>query len=82
MPSVDGINQSLNITIDGMDQAKFRCPRNFAFSDEFESCFRPQLHKVGTICHCHFEAYFIMGTNQAKDANTNYTMISRCLDLL
>ena len=26
VPSVDGINQLLKITIDGMDQAKFRCP--------------------------------------------------------
>ena len=71
VPSVDGINQLLKITIDGMDQAEFRCPRNFAFSAEFEACFRPQLHMVGTICHGHFEAYFIMGTHQAKDANTN-----------
>ena len=82
MPSVDGINQLLKITIDGMDQAKFRCPRNLASSAEFESCFRPQLHMVGTICHGHFEAYSIMDTGQAKDANMNCTIISRCLDLL
>ena len=82
MPSVDGINQLLKITIDGMDQAKFRCPRNFALSAELESCFRPQLHMVGTICHGHFEAYFIMDTDQVEDANTNCTIISRCLDLL
>eukprot|EP00974_Lingulodinium_polyedra_P028740 2767812-Lingulodinium_polyedra.AAC.1 len=43
-PSVDGVNQLLKITIDGMDQAKFRCPRNLASSAEFEACFRPQLH--------------------------------------
>ena len=82
MPTVDGINQLLKITIDGMDQAKFRCPRNLASSAEFDSCFRPQLHMVGTICHGHFEAYFIMDTDQAKDANMNCTIISRCLDLL
>ena len=82
VPSVDGINQLLKITIDGMDQAKFRPPRNFASSVEFDSCFRPQLHMVGTICHGHFEEYFIMDTDQAKDANMNCTIISRCLDLL
>ena len=53
VPSVDGDNQLLKITIDGMDQAKFRCPRNLASSAEFDSCFRPQLHMVGTICHGH-----------------------------
>ena len=82
MPSVDGDNQLLKITIDGMDQAKFRCPRNLASSAEFDSCFRPQLHMVGTICHGHVEAYFIMETDQAKDADMNCTIISRCLDLL
>jgi hypothetical protein len=82
VPSIDGDNQLLKITIDGMDQAKFRCPRNLASSAEFDSCFRPQLHMVGTICHGHFEAYFIMNTDVAKDANMNCTIISRCLDLL
>ena len=82
VPSVDGDNQLLKITINGMDQAKFRCPRNLAVSAEFDSCFRPQLHMVGTICHGHFEAYFIIDTGQAKDANMNCTIISRCLDLL
>ena len=55
-PSVDGVNQLLNITIDGMDQAKFQCPWSLASSAEFESCFGPQLHMVGTISHGHFEA--------------------------
>ena len=41
VPSVDGDNQLLTITINGMDQAKFRCPRNLASSAEFDSCFRP-----------------------------------------
>jgi hypothetical protein len=81
-PTCDGIGQVLKITIDGMDQAKFRCPRNLASSAEFDACFRPQLHMVGTICHGHFEAYFIMDADQAKDANANCTIISRCLDLL
>ena len=56
-PSVDGVNQLLKITIDGMDQAIFQCPWNLASSAELDSCLRPQLHMVGTICHGHFEAY-------------------------
>ena len=71
VPSVDGVNQLLKITIDGMDQAKFQCPWNLASSAEFDSCFRPQLHMVGTICHGNFEACLIMDTDQDKGANMN-----------
>ncbi len=38
-------------TLDGMDQAKFRCPRNLASSKEFEHLFRPQLHMTGAITY-------------------------------
>ena len=36
-PSPDGVNQILKITIDGMDQAKFRVPRNLAASSQWDS---------------------------------------------
>lgn len=78
----DGFGQILKITIDGMDQAKFKCPRNLASSAEFESCWRPQLHVVGTIIHGHMECYFLMNADQPKDSNMNATVISRCLDIL
>ena len=81
-PSVDGIGQILKINVDGMDQAKFKCPRNMASTAEFDACWRPQLHVVGAICHGHLEAYFIMNTDQAKDASMNCTVISRVLDLV
>ena len=81
-PTIDGFNQILKITIDGMDQAKFRCPRNLASSAEFSSLWRPQLHVVGSIAWGHIEAYFIMNGDQAKDANMNCTVISRMLDII
>jgi len=81
-PTVDGIGQLLKLTIDGMDQAKFRCPRNLKSSAEFDSLFRPQLHVVGCIAHGHIEAYFVMNGDQAKDASMNCTVISRMLDLV
>ena len=80
-PSVDGLGQILKITIDGMDQAKFKVPRNLATSAEWDHLYRPQLHVVGAIVHGHLEAYFIMNSDQAKDANMNATLISRLLDL-
>ena len=33
----EGVNQILKITIDGMDQAKFRVPRNLAASSQWDS---------------------------------------------
>lgn len=81
-PNDDGHDQLIAITIDGMDQAKFKVPRNLASSAEFESLWRPQLHVTGAICHGHLECYFIMGTDQAKDSNMNATVIARTLDLV
>ena len=81
-PSVDGQNQALKITIDGMDQAKFRCPRNLASNAEFDACWKPQLHVTGAIVHGHLECYFIMNPDQPKDASMNCTVIARCLDLV
>lgn len=79
-PSVDGINQILKVTIDGMDQAKFRTPRNLASSAEWSALWRPQLHVVGCIVHGHLEAYYIMDSSLAKDANMNCTVISKVVD--
>jgi hypothetical protein len=81
-PSSDGAEQIIKITIDGMDQAKFRVPRNLASSAEFESLWRPTLHVVGCVVHGRLEAYFIMPSDVPKDANMNCTIISRVLDLV
>ena len=62
-PNSDGFDQIVKITIDGVDQAKFRVPTNLASSVEFEACFRPQLHVVGVIIHGHLECYFIMNSD-------------------
>ena len=81
-PSADGRDQILRVTIDGMDQSKFKVPRNLASSAEFESLWRPQLHVVGAIAHGHMEAYFLMDADLAKDANMNCTVICRVLELV
>ena len=81
-PTSDGVNQVMKITIDGMDQAKFKCPRNLASSSQFSSLWRPQLHVVGVLVPGHLEAYFIMGSDLAKDANMNCTIISHVLDMV
>ena len=81
-PSEDGLDKMLKVQIDGMDQAKFRCPRNLASSAEWDSHWRPQLHVVGALVWGHLEAFFIMDTDQPKDANMNCTVISKVLELV
>lgn len=81
-PTVDGLNQVVKITIDGMDQAKFKTPRNLASSKEWDKLWRPQLHVVGCIVHGHLETYWIMGPEVRKDANMNCTIILKTLGMV
>ena len=81
-PQSQGEGQVLKITVDGMDQAKFRAPRNLVSSKAFEKLWRPQLHVVGAIAWGYVEAYWIMSPDQAKDSNMNATIIAKTLDLV
>ena len=80
--SPDGHGLTIKMVIDGMDQAKWRCPRNLASSAAFESLWRPQLHVTGVIVHGILECYFILPPDTAKDSNMNATCINRALDLV
>ena len=40
----DGHGLTGKIVIDGMDQSKFKCPRNLASNSQFSDCWRPLLH--------------------------------------
>ena len=62
----DGMGQMVKIAIDGMDQAKFKVPRNLKSSAEFSSLWRPALHVVGCLAFGHVEAYYIMNSDQKK----------------
>ena len=81
-PSADGAGQVLKVTIDGMDQAKFKCPRNLQDSKSFSTLWRPQLHVAGAIAWGHIEAFFIMGPEVSKDSNMETTVLARMLDLV
>ena len=78
----DGNNQIIKLTIDGMDQAKFKCPRNLASSKGWEKLWRPQLHVVGVTAHGHIEAYYIMDADMKKDSNMECSLIAHTLDLV
>jgi len=70
----------LHLRIDGMDQAKFRCPRNMASAKKWATLYRPTLHLVGMVMEGLFELYVIMHADIPKDANMECTMICMALD--
>ena len=80
--SGSGHDRLLKILIDGVDQAKFRCPHNLVGSADLEPLWRPALHVTGCIVVGHLEAYFILQPDQCKDGNMNCTLVSRAFDLV
>ena len=70
----------LDLKIDGMDQAKFRLPRNLALSKEFEKRWRPQMHIVAVIAAGVSEHYYVLPPQLAQDSNMTLTLLSHALD--
>ena len=70
----------LTTAIDGMDQSKFKIPRNLSSSKEFDSHWRPQLHVVGALAHGVCEAYYLADADLPKNASTNCDVIARTID--
>ena len=49
--------RTIKFDIDGMDQAKHKCPRNIDSSNSMKDLWRPALHVVGILCWGLFEAF-------------------------
>ena len=73
-------NRCLHIRIDGLDQAKGRCPRNLENSKQWSNLWRPQLHIVGVTVEGLFEQYWVMDQDVPKDSNMECTCLSLALD--
>ena len=73
-------NRCLHIRIDGLDQAKGRCPRNLENSKQWSALWRPQLHIVGVTVEGLFEQYWVMDQDVPKDSNMECTCLSLALD--
>ena len=67
------------LTVDGMDQAKFKVPRNLDSSKEFDACWRPQLHLVGALVPGLLEAFYGMNCDVPADSNLTMTVVARTL---
>lgn len=78
--SAASMDSVLTITIDGMDQAKFRLPRNLVATKQFEKAWRPQQHMVGTIIAGLMEVYYLLPNDCAQDSNMQLTLLTHTLD--
>lgn len=73
-------NRIVHLRIDGMDQAKFKCPRHLENSKMWGSVWRPTLHCVGCIVEGVLEMYVILDEDVKKDSNQNCSILSWALD--
>ena len=65
--------------LDGMDQAKFRCPRQLSLAKSHESLWRPQLHMIGGLVAGACESQFLASPDLPKDGNLHCTLFARLL---
>ena len=71
----------LYLVIDGMDQAKFRCPRMQDLNCKMlEGSWRPVLHMTGVLAEGIGEFFFIGESDIRKDSSSNVQCLSMTLD--
>jgi hypothetical protein len=73
--NTDGDNQLCKMWIDGMDQAKYRVPRNLKANKAFDGLWRPQLRLVGVTVMGEVECYLIMDPDLPKDSNMECSLV-------
>lgn len=72
----------MSVILDGMDQAKFKCPRLIEASTPLQDRYRPQLHMSGAIAHGFAEVYFVGDADIKKDANASCQQLAEVLDVV
>ena len=70
----------LMITIDGMDQSKFLCPRNVQASKLWDSLWRPQLGFIGALVHGVAECFYILDPCLQKSGSTIVEVLFQTLE--
>ena len=66
----------LKLDLDGMDQAKFKCPRLVA-NKAFDGLWKPTLHLVCVLIHGLLEIYFCFDGDMKKDSHCQRTVLPR-----
>ncbi|CAL1144838.1 unnamed protein product [Cladocopium goreaui] len=77
---VDATETCLMISVDGLDQAKTRWPRNLSSSKSLDKLWRPQVHLIGYICHGVCEGFFVVPADVPNDSSCEITVIETILD--
>ncbi len=77
--TVDG--DILNLTIDAMEQAKFKIPRHEAVRSKAAAMYwRPQLHVTGVVMDGVQEVWYLSDVTVPKNASTQITYVADALD--
>lgn len=71
----------LSMILDGMDQAKFKCPRLLYASAHLKQSWRPQLHVTGCIIHGLADLYWVGDSDLKKDANATVQYLNEAIDI-
>ena len=79
--TTSSISSVIHIRIDGMDQAKFKVPRNMESSKLWSKAWRPTLHTVGVVVEGLLEIVLIMPADEKKGSNMEISCLSYALDL-
>ena len=80
-PPADVHGDILNMTIDAMEQAKFKLPRHHGLKGKDNSMYwRPQLHVTGVVVDGVQEFWVLSSCTLSKNANTQLTTVMDVLD--
>ena len=74
-------NACLNWTQDGMDQSKFRCPRNTSMSKSLTDCWRPQIGAHGVTFDGLGKFLFTCDQDLGRGSDVQCTVTSRALEV-
>ena len=75
-------DSTMYMCMDGMDQAKFRVPRNTSQSKDLVGRQRPQIHCVGAIVDGLADFFYFNDFRVSKDANLQITLTARTLGVV
>ena len=69
----------LSVSIDSMDTAKWRCPRNLSASKDFAGLWRPECTFTVILVAGISEDFYLMDQDIIKDSNLMITLLSRSI---
>ena len=70
----------LSISMDAMDCAKFKVPRNLQATKEFQNAWRPEMMMLGAIVEGLTEHYILADQDMVKDSNLQCALIGLVLE--